>query len=129
MMFEKVTGSSAQKLEVGEVVEGLAFHVEHEQGSKKNSNVYHIRQKDGSVRQIWGSAIIDGAMEEVTLPKVVRITFDGKGKTANGSDLNLYTVEIDADDEFLPEYPTESSIAEAKDATNPLMDEPMPEEA
>lgn len=128
-MFEALTGGNAQKLEVGETVEGLVFHIDRDQGQEKNSTVYHIRQKDGSVKKIWGAAIIDNSLSEAKLdvPYVVRIAFDGKGKTSTGKPLNLYTVEVDRDADH-SEYPDEESIAEAKDATNPLMDEPMPEE-
>lgn len=74
--------------------------VEWSKGKKSGiSNVYtFVLDDSGKKVDVWGSAIIDRALEDVAEGTRIEIEFKGKKKTKDGNQLNIFEVyEITAD--------------------------------
>jgi len=89
--FEK--GDIQEMNENGQQIEGELLRKQVEVG-KHNSNLYTIRRKDGVVKKIWGTAILDNRLQEVPVGARVRITFEGEIKSKSGNPLKSFTVEV-----------------------------------
>lgn len=67
MAFQKINSrSNAIGLKKkGDKVQGYLVGVQLGAGKRKNSTIYSIQQKDGTIQKVWGSFAIDGALCEL----------------------------------------------------------------
>lgn len=66
--------------------------VETKNGKKRQmSNIYTF-ETDKGLKDVWGSAIIDNAMEKAKIGDRIGIEFIRKDKTKDGSKLNIFEV-------------------------------------
>lgn len=78
----------------GSILEGIYEKVRREVGPNL-SNMYSIRQKDGGLINVWGSAGIDSRMELVPIGDIVKIEFEGKKlNEKTGREFNSYKVYV-----------------------------------
>jgi hypothetical protein len=80
MAYKEVTQSPAWDFEENSVVEGEYLGKQTEVGQNK-SNLYKIKQDDGTVVSVWGSSVLDTKMSSVTEGMRVKIEFLGKKKS------------------------------------------------
>jgi hypothetical protein len=78
--YKQITQAPAWDFEENSVVEGEYLGVQTEVGQNK-SNLYKIKQDDGTVVAVWGSSVLDTKMSGVGEHQRVKIEFLGKKKS------------------------------------------------
>jgi hypothetical protein len=81
MAYKEVTQAPAWDFEENPVVEGEYVAIDREVGQNK-SNLYKLKQEDGSVVAVWGSSVLDTKMSNVGMGDKVKIEFLGKKKSS-----------------------------------------------
>lgn len=75
----------------GDEITGIYWTKEEGVG-RNGSNMYMLKQDDGEIIGVWGSAIIDSRMSRVQPGREVKIVFRGKIKTQNGREAKNFDV-------------------------------------
>src|SRR3990172_8630589 len=88
-------GGEFWKPEEGEVLEGEYVSVKASQGSN-NSNLYTIKKDDGSLIDVWGSAVLDDRMFSVSVGSLVSIEFKGTkpNRISGRNPIKIYVVKV-----------------------------------
>ena len=83
--------------QIGEAIIGVVVGKIPRNETTSLSARYQIKNEKG-LYLIWGSAVLDDRMQYVSIGNTVRITYNGKTKNKRNQDVNLFTVDIAADD-------------------------------
>ena len=70
-------------LKPGDKIQGVWVRTEENVG-ENNSNIYVLRQEDGSEIGFWGSTILDDRMSRHKIGEEVRVEYTGKKKSKTG---------------------------------------------
>lgn len=99
MAFQEINPGIWTYQKDGDSIEGELIAMQTEVGPNK-SKLYSIKLKDNTIKNIWGSIILDDRMNLVKIGDVVKITYKGLGeKTKKGKNApKLFKVEIDIPD-------------------------------
>jgi hypothetical protein len=98
-------GSEIWKPEaVGEFLEGIYTELEEEVGIH-DSNLYSF-DSDGTLIKVWGSKVLDGLMNRISIGSKVKVVFDGIGK---GKKQRYKKYRVFVDDEAGEDTTTEST--------------------
>ena len=64
-----------------------------ESRTDQRSGFYHIQDNNQQLHLVWGSAVLDRAMEPVKVDDEVRITYQGTKESKHGNPMKLFDVE------------------------------------
>ena len=97
----------------GDFIEGTYAKKKTEVG-KNNANMYYI-EKDGKVKAVWGSKVLDDKMDDLNLEigDTIRITYEGENEKPK---YHKFKVEKDfPDEEGSDANPVEDGAEEAEE--------------
>ncbi len=96
MAYKKVEMAPAHDFEENAEVEGTYVGKQTGVGENK-SNLYKLKQADGSMISVWGSTVLDTKMQNVGEGQLVKIVYEGKVKsnTRKGASYKDFNVFID----------------------------------
>lgn len=94
--WKSTTGEIFRFEKEGDSIEGTLANIRDgkyfrpETGAK--SKVFDIRTKDGTMKSIFGTAVLERLLSSVQLNTEVKVTFKGVTKTKAGNDLKQFEV-------------------------------------
>jgi hypothetical protein len=94
MAWKKVEMAPAHDFEENAVIEGVYTGKQTNVGPH-GSNLYSLKQKDGTVISVWGSTALDSKMQNVGEGDQIKIEFLGEKKGKSGSTYKDFAVFID----------------------------------
>ena len=110
---------------MGDTLEGYYIAKDENQGSRKNSTLYHIKALDGTMWKLWGSVILDDYFSQIPFKSRVKIVLTGTGTSINGK-YRKFDVYSDTDD-IMSNTPEKTIDIEKEDIDSmPPFDEDVP---